>query len=104
MTTKTPTKKKPAIKVLKFSVLIVVDKDTPGYHAYAPSLKGLHMGGDTEKEARNNAKEAATLYLESLLEHGDQIPIDVIQPDSPGKNLDSKKHVSSQVEEIKIKL
>jgi predicted RNase H-like HicB family nuclease len=44
---------------IKFWVKIVVEKDDPGFHAYAPSLKGLHMGGDSPQEALLNAKEAA---------------------------------------------
>ena len=67
-------------KCLKFKVRIVVEKDDPGYHAYAPSLRGLHMPGDTQKEALNNAKEAAVLMLKTMIEDGDSIPIDVIIP------------------------
>jgi predicted RNase H-like HicB family nuclease len=104
MTTKTKTKEEPRVKVLKFWVLIIVDKDTPGYHAYAPSLKGLHMGGDTEKEARDNAKEAGVLYLKSLLKHGDPIPIDVTHKGAEEEGAISRKHISSQIEEITVKL
>jgi predicted RNase H-like HicB family nuclease len=92
------------VSILKFTVLINVDEDTPGFHAYAPSLKGLHMGGDTEKEARDNAREAAVLYIKSLLKHGDPIPIDIIQPDSEKKMPVLEKHISSQIEEIQVKL
>jgi predicted RNase H-like HicB family nuclease len=100
----TNTKEEPKVRVLRFGVIIIVDKDIPGYHAYAPSLKGLHMGGDTEKEARENAKEAAALYLKSLLKHGDPIPIDILDRESVEKTAASKKHISSRVEEIKVKL
>ena len=104
MTTKNAIKEASKIKMLKFCVLIVVDKDSPGFHAYAPSLKGLHMGGDTEKEARANAKQAAALYLKSLLKHGDPLPIDVIHIDAGDHATISTIHVSSQVEEIQVKL
>jgi predicted RNase H-like HicB family nuclease len=104
MITKTKAKKEAGIKILKFKVLINVDEDTPGYHAYAPSLKVLHMGGDTENEARDNAKEAAVLYLKSLLKHGDPIPIDIMQQDTEEKTAASKKHISSQIEEIRVTL
>jgi predicted RNase H-like HicB family nuclease len=103
MTTKNAIKEASKIKTLKFCVLIVVDKDSPGFHAYAPSLKGLHMGGDTEKEARENAKQAAALYLKSLLKHGDPLPIDVLHNGAADANI-TTKHVSSQVEEIQVKL
>jgi predicted RNase H-like HicB family nuclease len=52
MTTKVKTKS----KNLKFQVRLVVEKDDPGYHAYAPSLPGLHMPGETRVEAIKNAK------------------------------------------------
>jgi predicted RNase H-like HicB family nuclease len=104
MTTKAKAKEQPKIEVLKFWVRITVDKDTPGFHAYAPSLKGLHMGGDTEKEARDNAEEAAGLYLKSLLKHGDPLPIDVLEKELAETPAASRKHVSSQVEEIQVKL
>ena len=104
MTTKAKAKEQSKIDVLKFWVRITVDKDPPGYHGYAPSLKGLHMGGDTEKEARENAKEAAALYLKSLLEDGDQLPIDMLEKDVDEVPAASKKHISSQVEEIQVKL
>ncbi len=91
-------------KCLKFKVRIVVEKDDPGYHAYAPSLPGLHMPGDTQKEALNNAKEAAALMLKTIIEDGDSIPLDVIIPqkERPVSVL-SKKAVSS-LEEIQVNL
>ena len=104
MTTKIEAKEESKIKVLKFWVLIIVDEDIPGYHAYAPSLKGLHMGGDTEKDARENAKDAAALYLKSLLKHGNPLPIDVLEHSAGEETAISKKHISSQVEEIQVKL
>jgi predicted RNase H-like HicB family nuclease len=104
MTTKIKPQEESTIKLLKFWVRIIVEKDKPGFHAYAPSLKGLHMGGDSEKEARENAREAAALYLKSLLKHGDPIPIDIIQPENIEKKPALKKQISSQVEEITVNL
>jgi len=104
MTTKTREKTEPKVTILKFSVLIIVDKDPPGYHSYAPSLKGLHMGGKTEKEARDSAKEAAVLYLKSLLKHGDHIPIDVMDQSPEDEKTTGKKHSSLRIEEIQVKL
>jgi predicted RNase H-like HicB family nuclease len=75
---------------IKFWVKIVVEKDDPGFHAYAPSLKGLHMGGDSPQEALLNAKEAAALYLKSMLKHGDVIPIDLLEKDTAQKTLPEK--------------
>ena len=58
----------------KMFFLINVEKDTEGYYAYVPALKGIHVGGDTEEEAEINAKEAIYLYMSSILERGDPLP------------------------------
>ena len=58
---------------LTFSV--VVEKDGKLFHAFCPGLKGLHVDGKTEDEALQNATEAASCYLASLVRHGDPLPI-----------------------------
>ena len=45
-----------------------------GYTAIVPSLPGCITYGDTIEEAIEMAKEAIELYIESLREHGDEIP------------------------------
>lgn len=60
---------------IEFSLQIVVEPDGDGFHAYSPVLKGLHACGETEREALENAKDAATAYLCSLIKHGDPIPV-----------------------------
>ena len=62
---------------VQFSVDIVVELDDGEFHAYCPALKGLHVGGETEKEALKNAMDAVGLYLKSLIRHGDPIPVGV---------------------------
>jgi predicted RNase H-like HicB family nuclease len=64
---------------LRFTVDIVVEPDEDQFHAYAPALKGLHVGGRTEKEAIKNAIDATELYLQSLIRHGDPIPLGIRQ-------------------------
>ena len=64
----------------EFKVQVVIEPDGTGFHAYCPALKGLHTCGDTEEEALQNAKDAATAYLRSLMKHGDPIPIGITQP------------------------
>jgi predicted RNase H-like HicB family nuclease len=63
---------------IEFQVEIVVEPDGDEYHAYFPALKGLHTCGATVKEALNNARDAASAYIESLIKHGDPIPIGVV--------------------------
>jgi len=59
---------------IRMSFLIVIEKDTIGYHAYVPALKGIHVGGDTEEEASKNAEDAIALYMDSIIELGDPLP------------------------------
>ena len=44
-----------------------------GYVAFVPALPGCHSQGETLEEAEINVKEAITLYLESLVAHGEAI-------------------------------
>ncbi len=64
--------------MLKFKIRILVEPDDVGYHAFCPELRGLHVGGDTEDEAFENARDAALAYVESLLKHNDPIPVGVL--------------------------
>jgi len=53
---------------------IVVEPDGDGFHAYCPMLPGLHVAGDTEKEALKHAGDALSAYMESMIKHGDPLP------------------------------
>ena len=64
----------PELKIA-FQVDIIVKPDGDGFHAFCPSLKGLHMDGKTKDEALENAKVAIIAYLLSLIKHNDPIPI-----------------------------
>ena len=70
-------------KQIGFQVEIIVEPDGDEYHAYCPALKGLHACGATVKEALSNARDAATAYIESLIKHGDPIPVGVVIDVSP---------------------
>ena len=45
-----------------------------GWTVIVPSLPGCITYGDTIEEAIQMAKEAIELYIESLREHGEEIP------------------------------
>ncbi|MEN4006319.1 MAG: type II toxin-antitoxin system HicB family antitoxin [Methanobacteriaceae archaeon] len=45
-----------------------------GYTVIVPSLHGCITYGDTIEEAIEMAREAIELYIESLKEHGEEIP------------------------------
>lgn len=47
-----------------------------GYTVNVPALPGCITYGETLEEAKINAKEAIELYIESLKEHGEDIPSD----------------------------
>jgi len=55
----------------------------PGEDEYwvieCPSLPGCISQGRTREEAIVNIKEAISLYIESLMAHGDSIPEDHIE-------------------------
>jgi antitoxin HicB len=92
------------ITAVKFWVRIVVEKDSNGFYSYTPSLRGIHMNGDTPEEALEIAKEAAELMLKSMLKHGDPIPIDVLGPDAGRQPSKSEDVLISQVVELEVKI
>ncbi|MBC7170387.1 type II toxin-antitoxin system HicB family antitoxin [Candidatus Bipolaricaulota bacterium] len=59
-----------------FRVRAVLEPDEGGFHAYCPALRGCHSWGATRDEALVNIREAAAAYIESMLEHGDPIPVE----------------------------
>jgi predicted RNase H-like HicB family nuclease len=77
----TASKAKPRHSGLAFQVTVVVESDGNEFHAYCPALKGLHVPGATIAEAVQNARVAAQLFLECLIEDGDPIPVGV-QPEA----------------------
>ena len=66
-----------------YSFSVVIDDDCfedgrKAYHAYCPALKGCRTWGSTFEEAFANIQEAVELYLEVLMEDGQDIPVDPI--------------------------
>ncbi len=84
-------------KKLVFKVLFCIEKDEAEYHAFCPSLKGLHTSGRTEKEAFANAKCAVEAYLTSLMAHDDPIPLIVLR-DEPEDKTSTFRPFASCVE------
>ena len=72
------------MEMYNFKIDIIVKPDEDEFHAYCPALKGLHVCGDTEEEAVENAVGAAEAYLVSLVKHGDPIPIGVLTEKGTG--------------------
>jgi predicted RNase H-like HicB family nuclease len=63
------------VKNLTLKLSVILEPDGDGFHAYCPAFKGLHVDGDTEKEALRNAGNAALVYLKSLAAHQEPLPI-----------------------------
>lgn len=70
-----------SMRTINVRVRFLVEPDDGRFHAYCPELKGLHVDGSTVDEAVSNAKDAAKAYLNSLLRHGDPIPVGVVTSD-----------------------
>ena len=100
MTTKTKT----GIKQLKFEVPIIIKPDTVGFHAYSPALKGLHMDGDTEKEALENVRKTAKDFLEIMIQDGIPIPLSILSQDEAKKLSGANDKKGYYTEEITINL
>ena len=65
---------------------VVIEEDEfedgrPAYHAYCPALPGCRTWGHTYKEAEANIREAVSLYVEDMIEAGDEIPKDGVLAD-----------------------
>jgi antitoxin HicB len=61
-------------------VILIPDNDVGGYTAIVPSLPGCISEGDTVEEALANIREAIELHIESMVEHGEEVPEDSAEP------------------------
>jgi predicted RNase H-like HicB family nuclease len=100
MTTKTKTKVE--TRQLKFKVPIIVEPDGDSYHS--PALEGLHMDGDTEKEALENARETAKDFLTIMIQDGIPIPLSILTWEDAKRLSSSKEKEGYHIEEIIIDL
>ncbi|MBA7558102.1 hypothetical protein ES705_50892 [subsurface metagenome] len=63
------------MKVLNFRVLLKKEPEG-GYTIFVPTLLGCITYGKDVDEAMKMAKEAIELYIESLIAHGEEIPVE----------------------------
>jgi antitoxin HicB len=61
------------MKQLNYRILLRKEPEG-GYTVMVPSFPGCVTYGDTIEQAIEMAKEAIELYIESLEEHGEEIP------------------------------
>lgn len=74
---KVAVKSKKEIKTYVFKIIIEEDSfddERNAYHAYCPSLKGARTWGYTQEEALKNIREVIEMTIESMIEHGENIP------------------------------
>jgi predicted RNase H-like HicB family nuclease len=53
---------------------VVIEDAGGNYSAYVPDLPGCVATGTTIEEVTTNIREAITLHIESLREHGEVVP------------------------------
>jgi len=63
------------MRVLNYRVLLQKEPEG-GYTVIVPLLPGCVTYGETIEEAKKMAKDAIELYLDSLIEDGEEIPIE----------------------------
>jgi len=61
------------MKLLSYRILLRKEPEG-GYTVIVPSLPGCVTYGNTIEEAIEMAKEAIELYIESLKDHGEEVP------------------------------
>jgi predicted RNase H-like HicB family nuclease len=63
---------------------VVVERDAfedgrEAWTAYCPGLKGTTTWGETYEQALKNAQEVIQIVIESMVEHGEPIPVNLDQ-------------------------
>jgi predicted RNase H-like HicB family nuclease len=61
---------------MTYDFTIVIEPDEDGFHVFVPALTGCHSHGSTVEEAQANIAEAIELHVESMIEDGEEIPIE----------------------------
>jgi predicted RNase H-like HicB family nuclease len=53
---------------------VVIEKGLESFGAYAPDLPGCAVAGSSREEVVRLIQEAIELHLQSLREHGEEVP------------------------------
>lgn len=83
-----------SVREIRVTIPICIEPDEDGFHGYAPALRGCHVGGETLEETRRNLEDAVYLYLTSLIERNEPLPIGCLveykssatEPKAPASN------------------
>lgn len=65
----------PSMSRHRYTVILEHQPDG-GYHVFCPALPGCHSEGENLEESLANIKEAIEVYLESLMAHGEEAPVE----------------------------
>ena len=57
----------------KYPIVVVQEKKE--YWAYIPDIPGIYGRGKTVKKAKEDIRQALSLYIEDCLADGDKIPV-----------------------------
>jgi len=68
------------VRERRFTILLHPDPNGEGYTVTVPALPGCVTQGDTVEEAIAMAKDAVTLYIESLVAEGRPVPEEAAPP------------------------
>jgi predicted RNase H-like HicB family nuclease len=61
---------------MTYDFTIVIEPDDEGYHAFVPVLPGCHSHGASLDEARANIAEAIEVHVETMIEDGEEVPVE----------------------------
>lgn len=70
-------------KKILVEITICIEKDENEFYAFCPTLPGFHVGGVTEEEVIQNAKDGFVAYLISLMKHNEPLPMNVVVKEIP---------------------
>lgn len=59
----------------KYTLPVIIEKDSDGYYAHCPALQGCYSQGETYEEALVNIKDAMSLHVQDRLARGEPIEI-----------------------------
>ena len=68
------------MKKYQYTIILHPEPEEGGYSVSVPALPGCLTQGETIEESIANAKEAISLYLESLIADGEPIPEESTHP------------------------
>ncbi|HVB61985.1 MAG TPA: type II toxin-antitoxin system HicB family antitoxin [Ktedonobacteraceae bacterium] len=64
----------------KYTIILEPDIDEGGYTVTVPALPGCITQGETIEECIQRAQEAIIGYIESLIAHGEPVPLEAERP------------------------